>query len=236
MSATVLVTPAALEGVELLVEGDAYHHLFRAARSASGDAVRVVDGQGRARQGVVTRVDRRTAWVRLGAEASAHEPRLRLELLVAAPRPSRLSWLVEKGTELGVRAFRFLDCERSERPVDGAALDRLRRVAAAAVEQCGRSFLPELSASHRLEAELARRPGTAAFLLDPGAQAGPIRIEPPFDVPAVLLVGPEGGFTAGELAAAARFGARATRLGPATLRVETAALAGVAWLLLQAEA
>src|SRR6185503_18322696 len=89
----------------------------------------------------------------------------------AAPRPSRASWLVEKGTELGVRAFRFLDCERSARPLDSAALDRLGRVARAAVEQCGRSWLPEVTGGHRLETVLARHPHAAVFLLDPQAAA-----------------------------------------------------------------
>ena len=118
LTVTLLVEPAELDGSELVVEGDAYQHLFRAARAATGDALRVVDGRGRAREGKVAGVERRRATVTLGAEAPPCEPRLELELLVAAPRPSRASWLVEKGTELGVRAFRFLDCERSARSLD----------------------------------------------------------------------------------------------------------------------
>jgi 16S rRNA (uracil1498-N3)-methyltransferase len=184
---------------------------------------------------VVTRVERRQAVVRLGAAAPSLEPRLSLELLVAAPRPSRASWLVEKGTELGVRAFRFLDCERGERPLDGAALDRLRRVACAAVEQCGRSWVPELSASHRLEQALDRADGAAVFVLDPAAESGPRQVLPGIAVPVLLVVGPEGGFTSAETGIALRLGASSMRLVPSILRVETAALAAAAWLLLQAE-
>jgi 16S rRNA (uracil1498-N3)-methyltransferase len=235
VTVTVLVEPAALAEADLVIEGDAYHHLFRAARLASGDPVRAVDGRGRARHGVVTGVERRRAVVRLGADAPSREPRLELELLVAAPRPSRASWLVEKGTELGVRAFRFLDCERAERPLDGAALDRLRRVASAAVQQCGRSWVPELSASHRLEEALQRADGAAVLVLDPTAEAGPCQVEPILGVPTLVVVGPEGGLTADELGVAIRLGARAIHLLPSILRVETAALAAAAWLLLRAE-
>ena len=193
MSVNLLVEPAELDGSELVVDGEAYHHLFHAARVAAGAAVRVVDGRGRARDGEVATVERRRAVVVLGAAAPSREPRLRLELLTAAPRPSRASWLVEKGTELGVRAFRFLDCERSARPLDSAALDRLRRVARAAVEQCGRSWLPELTASHRLDEALGGD-FAATIVLDPEAAGRRRRNRARCD----RLVGP-GGWPGGRL-------------------------------------
>jgi 16S rRNA (uracil1498-N3)-methyltransferase len=142
---------------------------------------------------------------------------------------------VEKGTELGVHAFRFLACERAERPLDVAALDRLRRVAAAAVEQCGRSWLPELTASHRLEEALEQADGAAVFVLDPAAAAAPRQVAPGIAVPLMVVVGPEGGLTPAELGLAVQRGAMPMRLVPSILRVETAALAAAAWLLLQGE-
>lgn len=235
MSVTLLVEPADLDGSELVVDGEAYHHLFHAARVAAGAAVRVVDGRGRARHGEVATVERRRAVVVLGTAAPSREPRLRLELLTAAPRPSRASWLVEKGTELGVRAFRFLDCERSARPLDSAALDRLRRVARAAVEQCGRSWLPELTASHRLDEALGGD-FAATIVLDPDAPVGAGEVERGAIASLALVVGPEGGFTPAELDCVRRSGARALRLVPSLLRVETAALAAAAWALVQSEA
>jgi 16S rRNA (uracil1498-N3)-methyltransferase len=236
VSVNVVVEPAELEAVEIEVTGEVYHHLFRAARAAVGDAVRVVDGAGRAREGTVARVDRRRAVLRLGAEAPSREPRLRLELLVATPRPSRASWLVEKATELGVRAIRFLDCERSARSLDAAALERLRRVARAAVEQCGRSWLPEVSGGHRLEPSLAGGDCDAAIVLDPDAADGDVNVMRVGVVGSmVLVVGPEGGFTPAELDLARRCGGQPMRLVPSLLRVETAALAAAAWALIQAE-
>jgi 16S rRNA (uracil1498-N3)-methyltransferase len=233
VSVNLMVAPAELDRAELVVEGEAYHHLFHAARAAVGDPLRLVDGLGRAREGEVTRVDRRRAVVRLGAEAPALEPRLRLELLVAPPRPSRASWLVEKGTELGVSAFRFLECERSARPLDRQALDRLRRVARAAVEQCGRSRLPEVTGGHRLEPALAPGGHDVVFVLDPGAPVALGEQAAGFTGSALVVVGPEGGFTPGELELAARLGATPMRLVESVLRLETAALAAAAWALLQ---
>ena len=235
MTTNLLVEPRELDLDELEVEGETYHHLFRAARVAAGDAVRVVDGSGRARAGQVARVERRRAVIRLGAEAPSCEPHLRLELLVAVPRPSRASWLVEKGTELGVRAFRFLDCERSARPLDDGALDRLRRVARTALVQCGRSRLPEVTGPHRLEEALVGAGAATLIVLDPTAPAGPRRLARRFDLPLLAAIGPEGGFTAAEIAAAVGVGATPVRLVPSFLRVETAALAAAAWALVESE-
>jgi 16S rRNA (uracil1498-N3)-methyltransferase len=235
VTVNLLVTPVELERAELIVDGDAYRHLFRAARTATGDPVRVVDGCGRARQGEVVSIDRRRAVVRLGAAAAALEPRLALELLVAAPRPSRASWLVEKGTELGVRAFRFLECERSERRLDDADLDRLRRVARAAVEQCGRSLLPEITGAHELAAALGAHGGTHALLLHPEATVRIGDLDPTARAPSAVVVGPEGGLTAAEIELAIRLGATPVRLVAPTLRVETAALAASAWALISAD-
>ncbi len=118
------------------------------------------------------------------------------------PRPSRASWLVEKGTELGVRAFRFLDCERSARPLDDGALDRLRRVARTAVVQCGRSRLPEVTGPHRLEEALVRRGSRHAdSCWTRRRQPARAVLARRFDLPLLPAIGPEGGFTAAEVAA-----------------------------------
>jgi len=237
VTVTLLVEPAAIDGTELTVEGDAYHHLFRAARTATGDGVRVVDGRGRAREGEVVVVERRRAVVSLGREAPSREPRLRLELLVAAPRPSRASWLVEKGTELGVCAFRFLDCERSVRSLEGGDLERLQRVARSAVEQCGRSWLPEVTGAQKLGDSLESGAGGPVVVLDPDAPGvfAALDMKTGGDRTWSVVIGPEGGFTDNELALCARAGATAARLLPAVLRVETAALAAAACMLVSAE-
>jgi 16S rRNA (uracil1498-N3)-methyltransferase len=236
---TLLVDPArfAAAGGELVVEGAAYRHLFRARRLAAGERLRVVDGEGRARWGEVVRVGRAAAVVALGGPAAANEPALRLELLVATLRPERAAWLVEKATELGAAAVRFLNTERAPRGFGEGTLARLRRVAAAAVEQCHRARRPEVSGPHPL-ADLPRLAAAARrrWLLDPQGPAfdrpapspapgGP----PPMDA---LLVGPEGGWSPAELDLLAAAGWHRISLGPRVLRIETAALAATALLLL----
>ncbi len=232
---TVLLRPEDLERDRVEVAGDSYRHLFRARRLARGARLRVIDGRGRARWAEADRVERRQAALTLGSPAPDHEPAYRLRLLVAALRSERASWLVEKATEIGVREIAFIATERTPRKYAPASLERLRRVAAAAVEQSHRSWLPEVSGVEPWEAVTARLTregadsGDLYYLdLDSGASGG-WRAE---GGSGTVLVGPEGGWSRSEVRELERVGCRAVSLGPRTLRVETAAVAAAARLLL----
>lgn len=227
---TVLLEPEDFERGRAELMGDAYRHLFRARRLAAGEELRAVDGQGRARRAKVSSIDRRRAELELGEDLPPHEPDYRLELLVASPRPERASFLVEKATELGVWAVRFLASERAPRKYGERQLERLTRVARAAVEQCQRARVPEVTGVHAWE-ELGELLGAAEdrWLLDPAADGGP-GLERSGESGAVVI-GPEGGFTAAELAQLDRLDCRRLSLGERILRIETAALAASAWVL-----
>lgn len=232
---TTLLLPSALfAGERAPVEGEAYRHLFRARRLAEGDRLRVVDGRGAARWAEVEAVDRRRAVLRLLGPAPANEPVYRLELLVATPKRERAAVLVEKATELGVAAVRFLACERSPRELGPGTLERLRRVAAAALEQCAGSRLPEVTGVHRwreLPGLLAGLPERWFLHLGVAGAAGwGERI----GGAGAVLVGPEGGWTGPEAGALEELGCRPVDLGERVLRVETAATVAAAALLLGA--
>jgi 16S rRNA (uracil1498-N3)-methyltransferase len=232
---TLLVSPEEFAAApEIAVEGEAYRHLFRARRAEVGDPVRLVDGSGAARAGRIVRVDRKTGWIAPlePIEAlPANEPTLRLTLLVPTLRPERAAWLVEKATELGVAAIRFLHTERAPRDFGSGTLERLRRVAISALEQCHGARLPAIGGPHdwcelqRLAEGLEMR-----WVLDPGGDPGLVVDRETHT--AALLVGPEGGLTAGELAIARSLDFRPVALGPRILRIETAAVAGASLALL----
>ena len=141
---TLVVTPGEIAGSELTVEGDAYRHLFRSLRLASGDPLRVVDGEGTARRGRIQSVDGHRAKVLLGDAAPAREALRPLEFFVALPRPERASWLVEKLTELGSPPNCWVTSERAPRESGKGTLERHRRVAVAALEQSGGAWLPQI--------------------------------------------------------------------------------------------
>jgi len=225
-----VVPPEALAAEEWRIEGRAYHHLFRVRRLAAGDLLRLADGAGRARFAEVAAISRSEAVARLGAEAPANEPELEVELWVAPPKPERAAWLVEKATEIGVVSLRFVATERAARPLPPASLERLRRVAVGAVEQCGRARVPELVAEPGIEALLPRPAGGGGLVLldasgdppaPPGVASGRLAV----------AVGPEGGWSSGERERLGRVSRATWSLGARVLRVETAAIVAAGMLL-----
>lgn len=232
---TVLLGPGDLDAAEAAVEGDAYRHLFRARRLAVGDRVRAVDGAGRARWAEVRSVDRRAGVLGLLDEAPTREPRFRLELVVATPKRDRASWLVEKATEAGVVAVRLVASERSPREPGRGTLERLRRVAAAAVEQCGRSRVPDVTGVHDWDEVPGLLDGlTDRWVLHTEPEEGP-RPEALWartGESGAVAIGPEGGWTEAEARELGELGCRRVWLGERVLRVETAAVVAAARVLL----
>ena len=227
---TLVVSPPNLQGDEIRIEGVAYRHLFRARRLAVGASMRLVDGQGGARFGRAVRIEASSALIELGEIAPTNEPTRHLELLAPIPKSSRLSWMVEKATEIGVSAIRLIHSERAPRNLGVSSLERLHRVAVAAVEQSHRSRVPVITGIHpasEIPELLDSIPDR--WFLQPGA-AG-------FDAPrsdqrAALLVGPEGGWASVEIEQMTRWGCKALGLGPTVLRIETAAVIGCAGILI----
>jgi 16S rRNA (uracil1498-N3)-methyltransferase len=228
---TTLHLPVFFSGETALVEGEAHHHLFKVKRLQTGERLRVIDGEGHARWATITGIDKRAARLALGEAAPANEPQRAVELFVAAAKPERLAWLVEKATEVGVVAIRFIPTGREARSVETSQLARLRRIAVAAVEQSGRSVVPLLAIEGGLGEAIARAraAGTPVAALEAsGATSCPLagaagRIG--------LLVGPEGGWSPEEIDLFRDRQVPVWSLGPTVLRVETAAVVAAGLVL-----
>jgi 16S rRNA (uracil1498-N3)-methyltransferase len=199
----------------------------RARRLAVGDRVVLVDGSGREAEGAVARVGKAALDVTVEAVRGAPEEGPAVTLCVAGVRPERLDWIAEKATELGVARLVLVAPERAQAFRASAARGlRLTRVVREAAKQCGRARWPEVAGPVALADALAL-PAAHRFLLD--LEGGPFPSVLAAD-PSVLLVGPEGGWTASERAAARESGWTAVRLPAGKLRTETAAIAGLVLL------
>jgi len=219
------------------VDGELAHHLGRVLRSRPGDKVVLGDGRGGTAQTTIVAVGRDRVELRVDAVARAEPPAPAVMLAFAPPRQQRGEWLFEHGTEVGVAVFQPLWTQRT-RP-QGERPERWAKVVRAAAGQCDRAWLPEVRPAIEFAAFL-QQPGLAAARWLATANAPPLRDQfggtPATLTEAVLLVGPEGGFTAEEQAAAAAAGFQPCGLGPHILRTETAALVGAAMLLAAAVA
>jgi 16S rRNA (uracil1498-N3)-methyltransferase len=147
-------------------------------------------------------------------------------LAFAPVKRSQSDWLVEKATELGVA--RLVPVTTSRTIVERVRLERLETIAAEAAEQCNRTTVPPIARPVSLDTFLrSRDPERTLYFAD--ERGGKPATEAFSPGAAVLLTGPEGGFTDEErelIRAAAN--SVAVSLGPRILRAETAAVAALA--------
>ena len=193
---------------------DDRHPRERGLRLRSGDPFSVGDGAGRWRP---CRFGARIEPV--GAVVSVDAPRPEVAVGFAVLKGGRGDYVVQKLTELGVDRIVPFVAERSVVRWEGARVDRQlqrwRRVAREALMQCRRLWLPQVEPVRAFgDLDLA-----GAALAVPGGRA----LAPAENC---VLVGPEGGWTAVELAAVSGH----VGLGPNVLRAETAAIAAAAVL------
>jgi len=172
--------------------------------------------------------------VRLVAQRPCRpEPRREVVLALALIAREPLEWAIQKATELGVAHIRLLRTERTLAPApDPSRLQRWRTIAREAAEQCGRGRVPTIAAPVPL-AELWMSPGAGPVVVlgEHEEELGLHRALPSPFSEVTLVVGPEGGFTRDEIAAARAAGASIASLGPRQLRAETAAVAALTLVL-----
>ena len=192
-----------------VLRGDDEHHLRRVLRIRQTDSISVSDGVG--------------GWLvaNLLADGLSVASSVMFDpappstsVFSAIPKGDRPEWIVQKLTEVGVTSIGFIHCARSVVQWDESRrqrqLERLRRVAREAAMQSRRLWLPHVHDVLSFDEAIK---SISCAIAHPDGEAMTADID-------TVLIGPEGGFTEGELAAAAH---RVT-LSENVLRVETAAL------------
>jgi len=231
------------DSVEVDLPPDEAHHLAHVLRLQVGDALRVFDGRGLEREARVLALSRRGARVVLGATVRpADEMAVRVTLAQAFLKHEAMDAVVRDATMLGVVAIVPLlaaRCAVSPRAIaSGRAVERWHRIAVASAKQSGRAVVPEVRAPVAVDAWLASDEAAVRLLLvEPSWARHDVRGRWMADrrVSAVaggasLTVGPEGGWTADEVDAAARRGVACWSLGGRILRAEVAPVVALAIL------
>jgi 16S rRNA (uracil1498-N3)-methyltransferase len=228
------VRPEAIEGDHIRFDAAEARHMRRVLRLGPGARVQATDGGGRLFTARLVTIDRDGAWGTIEARAAppAESP-CSLTLAQAILKGDRMSWLVQKATELGVARIVPVTTARvvaRAGPGEPGRRARWERIARAAVKQCGRVVVPGIDAPRGLAEILAERDrydlawlfwegGGEAVEAVARVTARPLR--------ALLLVGPEGGFTPEEVEQARAARVRLVNLGPRILRGESAGIVAV---------
>lgn len=220
----------------IAIEGEEAKHISRVLRKQPGDMIWVVDGAGKAFEVVIRLVAPEMIECEILYEHHHHhEPDIEVTLAVAQLKnPSRMDWIIEKATELGVRTIIPLQTVRTI--ARSPKQDRWNNIALAAMKQSGRCILPKIMPPTNFDAVIANsseydlklipyeRTDHVLFIAEALKYRKPPRT-------AMILIGPEGGFTDEEIVQAEKSEFVQVSLGRRRLRTETAAIISLSWII-----
>lgn len=189
---------------EIALSEDAANHVGRVLRMSAGQALQLFDGSNQVFDAEIVRVDKKSVLVRLGdGRVDDIESPLNLHLGQVISRGEKMEFTIQKSIELGVNVITPLFSERCGVKLDGERLakkiQQWQKIAIAACEQCGRNRIPEIREAMSLEAWCAEQDGSLKLNLHPRASHSINTLPQPVDR-VRLLIGPEGGLSADEIA------------------------------------
>jgi 16S rRNA (uracil1498-N3)-methyltransferase len=221
-------------GQTAVIEGETAHHLGRVLRAQQGQVYELSDGA-KVWLGRIETVARDRIDFVLVEEFPARHPTVDVTLLLSIVKFDAFEWAIEKATELGIATIVPLAAARSEKALLVAAkkrAERWQKILTEASQQSRRLRVPQLAALTPPQQGFAAYSDATKVLLSEQTEAPPLRhaltgVRP---MQAVLAIGPEGGWTDSEFAAAKAAGFREASLGHLILRTETAVVAALASL------
>jgi 16S rRNA (uracil1498-N3)-methyltransferase len=202
------------------------HHMQHVLRMRVGDTFKITDGKGSIAIAVVETLEKKALTFSLRSDTT-FEPSLQpvIRLAVAPVKSAdRLEWMVEKCVEVGVSGFDLVPTQRSERL--HVNLARLEKVAIAAMKQCGRCWLPDVTLHKNIESYLADAKADIKLLADLETLHAPADWRHNAHSFA-LFIGPEGDFTPSEKLLIQQAGFMGISLSEKVLRTETACVVAV---------
>jgi len=212
------------EPVHLLTEEDS-RHAIKTLRLNVGDPIAVTDGRGNRYLALVQSADARRCAFRI-SDIQTTPPRPFSIRICVAPTKNmdRIEWFIEKAVEIGIERISFFFGQHSERRV--LKLERLEKIAVAAMKQSLQSYLPRLDEPLPFGEFVKTINEEQRFLAHLPADEPPQNLMKQATASGqyAVLIGPEGDFSENEIQQARAAGFQMVTLGSNRLRTETAAL------------
>lgn len=215
-------------GNEIALCEDAANHVGRVLRMTVGEPLQLFDGRNLTFTARIVQADKKNVRVCVGEsrEESLESP-LHLHLGQVMSRGEKMEFTIQKAVELGVNVITPLFSERCGVKLDVPRLakkhQQWQKIVIAACEQCGRNSVPVVREAMALETWCAEQDTGLKLNLHPRASQSINTLPRPIER-IRLLIGPEGGLTAEEIAMTGCYGFTDILLGPRVLRTETTAL------------
>ena len=204
-----------------------HHYLSRVLRAKPGQIIRLFDGCGRTCEATIKALSKHETTIELLPFSESPDRRLPVILGISLIKSDRFDWALQKATELGVNAIQPIITQFTALPPKADRLEKKwnhwQEILVNACEQSENNWLPTLRKPRQLhelelpEQTIVAHPATDSVQLNP-------------DHEALLLIGPEGGFSDAELDVLQKKQVKPMSLGPRILRTETAAIVGLTLL------
>jgi 16S rRNA (uracil1498-N3)-methyltransferase len=220
----VFYQPLIPEGVFVL-DPEESRHCVKVLRKKPGDHLRLTDGKGSFYDAILQTADVAGCTFAIQKKIPEAVKNYTIHIAIAPTKnPDRTEWFVEKAVEFGVDRISFIECQNSERT--SLKKDRLEKIAVSAMKQSLKASLPVLNGMRSFEEVISacREKEKYIAFVD---ETNPHHLK---DVSSkasdyIVLIGPEGDFSSGELENAVKAGYKKVSLGRSRLRTETAGVA-----------
>ena len=223
---------------EMHIEGVDARHISKVLRMQPGAQLQIVSDDGVSAVAEITAIDSERVTVRcLEKLAESHEPRVKLVLAQGLAKGEKMDFIIQKAVEMGAYSLIPVAMEHSVVRLDGAKaakkVERWQKIAESAAKQSKRDIIPEVQPVQSMAEMLAKCACQTKIIayecedrlslktaLKAAEEAGGIS-------ELLLIIGPEGGISEGELEQARQAGAVPVSLGRRILRAETAGLVAI---------
>jgi 16S rRNA (uracil1498-N3)-methyltransferase len=232
------ISPDQVIGEHITISGEDVRHIATVLRMKTGDELLLCDGEGTEYSAKIAQVSKSEITTEVKARSKREISSPRITLCQGLPKSDKMDWIVQKATELGVASIIPLVTERTVVKIrdEEKRVARWQKIAREAAMQSNRPDIPTVGAviPYR-DLFQTLKPEPLTLLLLPWEE-GTLPIRDIVRANAgcrnvIVLIGPEGGFSAQEADAAGEQGFHLVSLGPAILRTETAAVAVLSMLL-----
>ncbi len=232
MSIRIFIEAKELRAGPLTLKGEEHHYLSKVRRLRVDDELTLFDGAGQHATAIVLSIGKDQSELQVEEPTRVPKKSFALTIAPALIKGERMDLAVTKMVELGVDCIRPIVSERTIVRLKGdRAQARLKRFQSLALAAARQSRNPHPARIEPISdfASLLRDQEKGPLLLVPCLHASAIPLEealPAAQPPAALvLIGPEGGFSDEEVSQAVKAGFIPVNLGPRTLRAETACIA-----------
>ncbi|MBK7872881.1 MAG: 16S rRNA (uracil(1498)-N(3))-methyltransferase [Saprospiraceae bacterium] len=213
-----------IQGEMAILHEEEARHCTQVLRKKISDQIHFVDGKNTFYEGVIIEIGKKDCSIQIQQKRAEAPKDYRVHIAIAPTKNiDRLEWFAEKATEIGIDEISLLLCEHSERK--NIRLDRLEKILIAAMKQSLKATLPKLNDMIAFDQFIAQTADEQRFIAYLGELSNPhLKYACPPKANSLVLIGPEGDFSAQEIQNALKTGFKGVSLSNSRLRTETAGL------------